>query len=250
MNDHGLTKSNLIATLPVALQKDPSAVALAEAIANLLAQRPKEIEQLLIYPVIDRLDEQLLDILARDFKVDWWDYDYSLEEKRRTLKSSWRVHKTLGTKAAVDEAISAIYPDSHATPWFDYGGKPYHYRLEINATGTMATLEKQARVLDLARYYRSLRDRLDEIHYSIEAKAPATLRMGGAAAVLVCLPIPETQGVFAFAGTVRLGGAGGTAAVIPVPEGQSRMTFRSSLRLGGTAHSVIGRIPTAERKEE
>lgn len=219
MNSHGLTKANLVATLPVALQKDPSAVSLAEAIADLLARRPQEIEQLLIYPVIDRLDEQLLDILARDFKVDWYDPDYSLEEKRRTLKSSWRVHKTLGTKAAVDEAISAIYPNSGAVPWFEYeGGQPYHYRLEINATGTMATLEKQARVLDLVRYYRSLRDRLDEIHYTIEAKEPATLRLGGAAAVVVCFPVPEAQDIFAFAGAVRLGAAGGPLAAIPVPE--------------------------------
>ena len=44
--DHGLTKENLVATLPVALQKDPSVVALAEAIAELLARRPEEIDRL------------------------------------------------------------------------------------------------------------------------------------------------------------------------------------------------------------
>ncbi|NCE66053.1 phage tail protein I, partial [Pseudoflavonifractor sp. 524-17] len=61
-------------------------MALAQAIAELLARRKEEIDRLLIYPAIDRLDEPLLDILARDFKVDWWDADYSVEEKRRTLK--------------------------------------------------------------------------------------------------------------------------------------------------------------------
>lgn len=77
MNSHGLTRENLVATLPPALQKDPSAVALAEAMADLLARRRSEIERLRIYPVIDRLDEQLLDILAYDFKVDW-DYGAGL----------------------------------------------------------------------------------------------------------------------------------------------------------------------------
>ena len=66
MNNHGLIRENLVATLPAALQKDPSAVALAEAMADLLARRPDEIEQLRIYPVIDRLDARLLDILAYD----------------------------------------------------------------------------------------------------------------------------------------------------------------------------------------
>ncbi len=205
-------------TLPPALKDDRSTEALAESTAELLASRQEEIDRLRIIPNVDGLDEGVLDILAHDFKVDWWSADYSVEEKRRTLKSSWRVHKTLGTKAAVDEAISAIYPNSGAVPWFDYGGEPYHFRLEINASGTIASLEKQARVLDLARYYRSLRDHLDEIHYTIEAKEPATLRLGGAAAVVVCFPVPEAQDIFAFTGTVRLGAAGGPLAAIPVPE--------------------------------
>ena len=134
MNSHGLTRENLVATLPPALRKDPSVVALAEAMSELLAQRVEEIDRLRIYPSIEQLDEKLLDILAHDFKVDWWDSGYSLEEKRRTLLTSWQVHKTLGTKAAVETAIRAIYPHTHVREWFDYGGEPYHFRLEINVT--------------------------------------------------------------------------------------------------------------------
>ena len=136
---HGLTKENLVATLPVALQKDPSVVALAGTIAELLAWRPEEIDRLRIYPAIDRLDERLLDILAHDFKVDWWDADYSLEEKRRTLKDSWRVHKILGTKAAVERAISAIYPHTQVLEWFEYGGEPYHFRCISTSPTTTST---------------------------------------------------------------------------------------------------------------
>lgn len=169
---HGLTRENLVATLPVALQKDPSAVALAEAMAELLARRPDEIEQLRIYPVIDRLDEQLLDILAYDFKVDWWDADYSLEEKRQTLKDSWRVHKLLGTKAAVVMAISAIYPRTQVLEWWEYGGEPYHFRLDINITNDSIDSAKQRRVLERLNFYKSLRSHNDGVTYFVEA-APA-----------------------------------------------------------------------------
>lgn len=173
MNSHGLTRENLVATLPPALQKDPSAVALAEAMADLLAQRPEEIEQLRIYPVIDRLDERLLDILAYDFKVDWWDADYSLEEKRRTLKDSWRVHKMLGTKAAVETAIRAIYPRTTVQEWFEYGGEPYHFRLNINVSNETIASEKQRRVLERLNYYKSLRSHNDGVTYFMQAAARA-----------------------------------------------------------------------------
>lgn len=134
MNSCGLTKENLLASLPAALREDPSVSALAEAAAEELAKRPEEIDRLRIYPAVDRLEEPLLDILAHDFKVDWWDANYSLKEKRRTLAGSWRVHKLLGTKAAVETAISAIYPETKVREWFEYGEKPYHFRIDVNVS--------------------------------------------------------------------------------------------------------------------
>ena len=134
--EYGLTRGNLLSTLPVVLQQDPSVLALAESIAGLLVMRPEEIDRLRIYPAIDALPENLLDILAYDFKVDWWDPEYSLEEKRRTLKTSWKVHKTLGTKAAVELALSAVYPGTEVEEWFEYGGEPHHFRVFIRGEET------------------------------------------------------------------------------------------------------------------
>ena len=194
MNSHGLTRENLVATLPPALQKDPSAVALAEAMADLLARRRSEIEQLRIYPVIDQLDEQLLDILAYDFKVDWWDADYSLEEKRRTLKDSWRVHKMLGTKAAVETAIRAIYPRTTVQEWFEYGGEPYHFRLNINVSNETIASEKQRRVLERVNFYKSLRSHNDGVTYFMQAAEARAVScaasLGSRMCVGVELPIP------------------------------------------------------------
>lgn len=121
---YGLTAENLLRTLPEVFRNDKKMVALASSIADVLAARPEEIRQLMIYSRIDDLSEELLDILAYDFKVDWWDGDYTLEEKRKTLKDSWRVHRMLGTKAAVETAISAIYPETQVREWFEYGGEP------------------------------------------------------------------------------------------------------------------------------
>ena len=100
--NRGITKENLLLIMPPALTHDKAIMALAAADAEALAARLPEIDRVRVISNIDGLGEAVLDILARDFKVDWYDTDYSLEEKRRTVKSSWRVHKTLGTKAAVE----------------------------------------------------------------------------------------------------------------------------------------------------
>ena len=192
MNKHGLTKENLVVTLPPALRTDPSVVALAEALSELLAARPAEIERLRIYPAIDTLEEPLLDILARDFKVDWWDGEYSLEEKRRTLKDSWRVHRLLGTRAAVETAISAIYPRTTVLEWWEYGGEPYHFRLDINITNDSIDSDKQRRVLERLNYYKSLRSHNDGVTYFVEAQPAIAKAVSTVAALQESAHVPLT----------------------------------------------------------
>ena len=161
----GITKDNMLFTLPPAIKEDTSTEALAEAAAEALADRLAEIDRLKILPNIDSLEEQLLAILARDFKVDWMDPSYTLEEKRRTVKDSWRVHRLMGTKAAVITAISAIYPETQISEWWEYGGEPYHFRLLLDATYQGVNPEKHARVLERVNFYKNLRSVLDEVEY-------------------------------------------------------------------------------------
>lgn len=164
-SQYAITAENLMLTLPDVLRNDESLAALAVSISNVLAQRVAEINSLLIYSRIDELPEDLLDILAYDFKVDWWDANYTLEEKRNTLKESWRVHRMLGTKAAVETAISAIYPDTQVKEWFEYSGDPYHFKLLIDATYENVDPQKHARVLERVEFYKNLRSVLDEVEY-------------------------------------------------------------------------------------
>jgi len=130
---HGITTENLLRTLPDVLKQDNAMQALGTAVADALAVLPDEINVLRIYNRIDELPENLLDILAHDFKVDWWDPNYTLDEKRRVFKDNWAVHRKLGTKYALQMAVSAIFPDTVVQEWFEYGGKPHYFRILSNS---------------------------------------------------------------------------------------------------------------------
>ncbi len=175
---HSLTAENLLASLPEVLQNDENMMALASAIADLLTLRKEEIGGLSIYPQLESLPEDLLDILAYDFKVDWYDYDYSEEEKRKTLADSFSVHRRLGTPYAVLAAISAIYPGTTLQEWFEYGGDPYHFKLLIDATNDEITSAKHQRVLERIRIYKNARSVLDDVNYSVERELTNRLYFG------------------------------------------------------------------------
>lgn len=166
MSDFGLTSANLLSALPDALKNDTAMIALGEVISEELANRMDEIDSLAIYANIEAMPADLLDILAVDFKVDWWDADYSEDEKRQTLKDSWAVHRTLGTKGAVETAISAIYPDTKVSEWFEYNGEPFHFKLLIDASYQNVSTDVHQRVLSRVGFYKNLRSVLDGVVYS------------------------------------------------------------------------------------
>ncbi len=245
MNKHGITKENLMETLPPALREDPTVVALADALATVLVDRQPEIDRLLLYPAIDTLDEPLLDILAYDYKVDWWDPNYSLEEKRRTLKDSWRVHKLLGTKAAVEMAISDIYPNTQVEEWFEYGGNPYGFKIKLDLTGEKWTDDRPRRILERVEFYKSLRSHIDELQYTIRLP-PATICVGGGVGAFVRLGIPEGEDSFDFQQTVHVGGQYVAESSIVVPRVPDHFHFQHTIHAGGDygSETIMG-VPKA-----
>jgi len=238
MNDpgtvHGLTAENILGAFPVALQRDSRAAALAEVTARLLARRPEEIDRLRIYPRIRELPEDLLDILAYDFKVDWWNPNYTVEEKRRTLADSWHVHKLLGTKAAVEMALRDIYPDSAVQEWFEYeGGKPYHFKLNIDLSDTFGDDTRPWAVLERVNFYKSLRSHLEEIVFTMTT-APAVLHVGGGVGTIVSMGVPAAEDVYDFRQTISVGGTFGADASVGVPAGADTFDFQQSIQVGGS----------------
>lgn len=179
MNDqHRISKENLLRVFPPYLATDERQYSLAKLTAEELEARAEETKLAAIYQNIDALPEWALDRLAYDFKVDWYDPEYTIEEKRATIKSAWRVHRILGTKAAVEEAISAIYPKTKVEEWFQYGGQPYHFKLLIDVTYERVDPEKHRRVLERARYYKPLRSTMDGVSYEARPSGRATVYVG------------------------------------------------------------------------
>ncbi len=174
MND--LYSVDFTRSLPPVLKNDPTMLALARSIAEQLQAAAQQVKQNVIYARIDELDEQTLDILAYDLHVDWYDYSYPIDVKRRTIKDSVKVHRRLGTKYAVETALGAVFPGTRVEEWFEYGGDPYTFRVKIGA-GDGVTAQQQAAVLERVRFYKNLRSHLETISYQMEQRT--TLHVAG-----------------------------------------------------------------------
>ena len=159
--------------LPSPLKNDESMLALGKAIANELRENIRLARLATIYPRIDELGEELLDVLARDLRVDWYDDDDPEEVKRAVVKSGVRVHKRLGTKYAVEAALGDVLPGTTIEEWFEYGGAPYTFRIFANLSERGLTMTQQEAILARMRHYKNVRSHLEGIKYKIERETTA-----------------------------------------------------------------------------
>jgi len=159
--NNGLTKDNLMQTLPSVLAEDTQMSVLGETAAEALLLAWDQLDLPKVYARIDELPEALLDILAADFGVAWYDWDAGVDVKRAIIRDSFYVHKHLGTVGAVKRALSDVWPSYHLQEWYEYGGEPYHFRVTI-ADGHFDTA-KRDKALRYVEQVKNVRSWCDSI---------------------------------------------------------------------------------------
>lgn len=153
--------------LPQVLKNDKDIFFLTHIVAEELQELMKLSFLDTIYSRIEELDENVLDVLAYDFHVDWYDYNYPIEIKRNLIKDSIKVHKYLGTKYAVETALKNVYPNSYIKEWFEYGGNPFFFRIFVNVSKYGINAEQQKKIQKEVESYKNLRSKLEKISFNL-----------------------------------------------------------------------------------
>lgn len=160
-----VNKENLLQTLPSVLAADSGMQPLGETAAEALAGLWELTSLPTILSKLDELPESILDILAKDFKVDWYNYNHPLVTKRAVIRDSFFVHKHLGTVGAVKRALSDVWASYSLEEWFQYGGEPYHFRVAI--ADSDFTVEKREQAIRYINLVKNVRSWLDEIYVRV-----------------------------------------------------------------------------------
>lgn len=142
--------------MPKSLLDDPYVQAIAEAIDPELQAVSGEIILCVLLARIDVLPEEVLDLLAWQFHVDFYEADLPVEQKRSLVRQSISWHRHKGTPWAVEQVVSVIFQDAVVSEWFDYGGEPYYFRVEVGQTFTAdIDLGRLVRLINATKNTRS-----------------------------------------------------------------------------------------------
>lgn len=148
--------------------------AIAKLTADKLAEISAQAEYASVFSAIDKLPERVLDILASDLKIQWYEQDAPLTAKRQAVRECISIHRHKGTKYAVETALKSIYENVRVEEWNEYGGEPFHFRIIIYDSSN--DRERRNRVLAKVRYYKNIRSVYEGTVYEISSSGDIGVR--------------------------------------------------------------------------
>ena len=115
-------------------------------------------ERVKVWCAIEQVEEKYLDLLAAENRVHYYDAALPPETKRQLILNAFIWHMYAGTPGAVEELVQAIFGDGKVQEWFEYGGKPYRFKILTNATLTPEINENFSMMIEKVKNVRSLMD--------------------------------------------------------------------------------------------
>lgn len=202
-----------------------------------------------IYAAVDDMPERILDVVAVELRTPAYNENFSIEVKRELVKETIPFYTKLGTPAAVNKMIHAVFGGGDMEEWFQYGGDPHHFRAVVNITEMEIKPGAIQEFIRIISSVKRLSSWLDEIRfYLTPAKSWATA--GGAftgslekdTATVIPPPLELPGGRFiAIAGGGFMGSWSKSGAVIPAPE---------LTRPGGKVALITGGAFTGSRRKD
>lgn len=162
-----LPEAELLDFLPSSLKNDTDMICLSYALKRAIERLLTYERSAMIYNFIDELPEQVLNALAGDLHVDWYDFDYSTDIKRAIIKSSIKIYQKMGTKYAVETALRDVYKGADVSEWFEYGGKPYHFKIGVDISREGLSENTDSEITEKVNFYKNLRSHCDGIYYHL-----------------------------------------------------------------------------------
>ena len=115
------------------MQHDPVIKAFCQVLEIDFKEIAKALPSISEWNQIDNYNDELLDELAWEYHIDWYDSTVDEYIKKKLLKNSDKVHMRLGTPWAVEQVVTDFFGDSSISEWFEYGGEPHFFRIFTGA---------------------------------------------------------------------------------------------------------------------
>ncbi|RKJ17808.1 phage tail protein I [bacterium D16-50] len=163
-----LQDSQITQILPEYLSEKASVQALSFALNRAVRKLIGYCGNIGVFSAIDVAADSVLDMLALELNVPYYDDSLKTETKREMVKNMFNWHMTAGTPAAVEDLVSSVFGQGEIHEWFEYGGEPYTFRIITNADAAIESIKEFEKLIERVK---NIRSHIDEVIFIREQQA-------------------------------------------------------------------------------
>lgn len=122
--------------------------------------------------IIDNVPADALPHLAEQYHItgnEGWLQALSESEKRNLIKSAIKMHRYKGTKYAIEEIFNTLNIVGNVKEWFNYGGKPYYFKVILQIFNRSINEETETKLRALIDEYKNERSWLEQIEFFLSS---------------------------------------------------------------------------------
>ena len=229
--------SNIVSILPASLAEKEKTQALGYALQRATQRLLEHCSYISVYAAIDLASEQVLDLLAAELNTQYYDEQLSLEAKRKLVKYTMIWYMSAGTPAAVEELVSIVFGSGFVQEWWEYGDKPYYFKVITDALLTPEMIEKFSSMIRRVKNTRSWLKTI-EVHRNVNTKMYVT-------AGAVSVPKTVIDNSYEIQRKVH-GSEYAAVALIPTSATVIDSCYKTQIIVNGSAHTIAAVVPYAK----
>ncbi len=164
---------DLLNSVPPNLLKDEKIKNLAKVLSKQNQKLAEAGEKLNFVENIRTLPEAVVDYLLWEKNIGYNEgliLASTYEEKVALLESAIKLKRIKGTPAAIELIFDLLNINTVLKEWFEYGGQPYHFMLEVTVTDRGLSEDMVTKLENLVLAYKNTRSKLEAIDIFLTSK--------------------------------------------------------------------------------
>lgn len=119
--------------------KTPRRQALSKALAKVRAKCYDTMAAVLFWGDIENASPVVLDAMAAELDAPFYSNDMPIERKRSIIAATFEYNSRIGTVSSITALLAAAFGGGKVSEWYEYDGKPYHFKAEITRNDDTST---------------------------------------------------------------------------------------------------------------
>ncbi len=165
----------LYASMPSNMQ-DEKTDAFCFAVERQAGRIRNLLQKLNVWSDLDHVKPGHYDYVAACLRALYYRSDLPDHQKLAAIKSAMMTYRYAGSMRAIEELLNNVFSEAEFIPWYEYGGKPFCFKVKTNET---LTENNTSYFLNMINKVKSARDKVEIIEVTRITHRPIHSGTGG-----------------------------------------------------------------------